>query len=42
MNGIAERRNWTLKDMVRIMMAESSQPMSLWGEALQKNYIFFK
>ena len=30
MNGIAERRNRTLEDMVRSMMAESSLHISLW------------
>ena len=35
MNGIAERRNWTLQDMVRCMMAESSLHIRLSGEALK-------
>ena len=35
MNGIAERQNRTLPDMVRSMMAESSLHISLWGEALK-------
>ena len=35
MNGIAERRNQTLQDMVRSMIAESSLHISLWGEALK-------
>ena len=35
MNGVAERRNRTLKDMVRSMIAHSSLPESLWGEALK-------
>ena len=35
MNGIIERRNQTLQDMVRSMMAESSLYISLWGEALK-------
>ena len=35
MNGIAERRNRTLQDMVRSMMAESSLHIRLWGEALK-------
>ena len=32
-NGVAERRNRTLKDMVRSMISHSSLPNSLWGEA---------
>ena len=35
MNGVAERRNRTLKDMVRSMINHSSLPESLWGEALK-------
>ncbi|KAL4361393.1 hypothetical protein GQ457_04G013430 [Hibiscus cannabinus] len=35
MNGVAERRNRTLKDMVRSMIAHSTLPESLWGEALK-------
>ena len=35
MNGVAERRNRTLKDMVRSMINHSSLPDSLWGEALK-------
>ncbi|XXG55025.1 hypothetical protein AAC387_Pa03g2762 [Persea americana] len=35
MNGIDERRNRTLKDMVRSMISHSSLPESLWGEALK-------
>ncbi|KAL1569026.1 hypothetical protein AAHA92_00559 [Salvia divinorum] len=34
-NGVAERRNRTLKDMVRSMISHSSLPQSLWGEALK-------
>lgn len=34
-NGVFERRNRTLKDMVRSMMSNSSLPVSLWGEALK-------
>lgn len=33
-NGVAERRNRTLKDMVRCMMSRTNLPESLWGEAL--------
>ncbi|XP_060960785.1 uncharacterized protein LOC133031320 [Cannabis sativa] len=35
MNGVAERRNRTLKDMVRSMLSHSTLPESLWGEALK-------
>jgi len=35
MNGVAERRNQTLMDMVRSMVSHSSFPESLWGEALK-------
>ena len=35
MNGVAERRNRTLKDMVRSMICQSTLPVSLWGEALK-------
>ena len=35
MNGFAERRNRTLKDMVRSMISHSNFPISLWGEALK-------
>jgi len=33
-NGVSERRNRTLLDMVRSMMARSSLPLSFWGYAL--------
>jgi len=33
-NGVAERRNRTLMDMVRSMMAYSDLPLLFWGEAL--------
>nr|KAJ0189297.1 hypothetical protein LSAT_V11C800450030 [Lactuca sativa] len=33
MNGVSERRNRTLKDMVRSMISHSTLPESLWGEA---------
>jgi len=35
MNGVVERRNQTLKDMVRSMISHSTLPESLWGEALK-------
>ena len=34
-NGVAERRNRTLMEMVRSMMSYSSVPISLWGEAFK-------
>jgi hypothetical protein len=34
MNGVAERRNRTLMEMVRIMISHTSLPLNLWGEAL--------
>ncbi|KAI5341456.1 hypothetical protein L3X38_020730 [Prunus dulcis] len=39
-NGVSERRNRTLKDMMRSMIASSNLPIFLWGEALKTaNYI---
>ena len=35
MNGVSERRNYTLKDMVRSMISHSTLTESLWGEALK-------
>ncbi|RVW73385.1 Retrovirus-related Pol polyprotein from transposon TNT 1-94 [Vitis vinifera] len=35
MNGVAERRNRTPKDMVRSMISHSTLPEKLWGEALK-------
>ena len=34
-NGVAERRNKTLLDMVRSMMSYSTLPLSFWGHAIQ-------
>ncbi|KAJ9566849.1 hypothetical protein OSB04_002815 [Centaurea solstitialis] len=34
MNGVSERRNRTLLDMVRSMMCRSTLPVSFWGHAL--------
>ena len=34
-NGVAERHNRTLMEMVRSMMSYSSVPISSWGEALK-------
>ena len=33
-NGVTERRNRTLLDMVRLMMAQAKLPISFWGDAL--------
>ena len=33
-NGVAERRNRTLLDMVRSMMAQANLPIIFWGDAL--------
>ena len=39
-NGVAERRNRTLKDMMRSMMSRSNLPEYLWGEAIKTvNYV---
>ncbi|MDD0451916.1 hypothetical protein PSZ91_23925, partial [Shigella sonnei] len=35
LNGVSERRNRTLLDMVRSMMSYTDLPISLWGFALQ-------
>ncbi|KAK8621694.1 hypothetical protein V6N13_081127 [Hibiscus sabdariffa] len=34
-NGVSERRNRTLLDMVRSMMSHSDLPISFWGHALE-------
>ena len=33
-NGVAERRNRTLPEMIRSMMAQEKLPISYWGDAL--------
>ena len=33
-NGVAERRNRTLLEMVRSMMAQANLPITFWGDAL--------
>ena len=33
-NGVAERRNRTILDMIRSMMAQANLPISFWGDAL--------
>ncbi|CAA0837927.1 Unknown protein, partial [Striga hermonthica] len=35
LNGVSERRNRTLLDMVRSMMSSTSLPLSFWGYALE-------
>ena len=35
MNSVTERRNITLKDMIRSMICHSNLPKSLWGETLK-------
>jgi hypothetical protein len=39
-NGVAERRNRTLMDMVRSMLSYSTLPISLWMEDLKPSFIF--
>jgi hypothetical protein len=34
-NGMSERRNQTLLDMVRSMMSQNDLPLSFWGYALK-------
>ena len=34
-NGVSERRNQTLLDMIRSMMSRTDLPISLWGNALE-------
>ena len=38
LNGVSERRNHTLVDMVRSMMSYTDLPISLWGFAFQTAY----
>ena len=38
-NGVAERRNRTLMDMVRSMMSYSTLPINLWMEALKNRHL---
>jgi len=33
-NGVAERKNCTLLNMVRLMMAQANLPISFWGDTL--------
>jgi hypothetical protein len=39
-NGVAERHNRTLMDMVRSILSYSTLPMSLWMETLKSLFIF--
>ncbi|KAK9944760.1 hypothetical protein M0R45_010310 [Rubus argutus] len=42
-NGVAERKNRTLKEMMNAMLISSGAPQNLWGEALlSSNYILNK
>ena len=42
-NGIAERKNRTLKEMMNAMLISSGLPQNLWGETLlSANYILNK
>ena len=42
-NGIAERKNRTLKEMMNAMLTSSGVPQNLWGEALfSANYVLNK
>ena len=34
-NGVAERKNRTMLDIMRLMLGDSSLPKSFWGYALQ-------
>ena len=34
-NGVSERRNWTMLDMVQSMMGFATLPLSFWGYALE-------
>jgi hypothetical protein len=35
MNGVAERRNQTLMEMMRNIISHTSLPLNFWGEALK-------
>ncbi|CAH9115649.1 unnamed protein product [Cuscuta europaea] len=42
-NGVAERKNRTLKDMMNAMLVSSGLPQNMWGEAvLSSNYLLNK
>ena len=33
-NGVVERKNRTLKEMMNVMLVNSGAPLNLWGEAI--------
>ena len=39
-NGVAERKNRTLKDKMNVMLISSSLPQNLWGEAILSANLF--
>ena len=41
-NGVSERHNRTLLDMVRSMMSLTDLPLSFWGYALEDSCIHVK
>jgi len=42
-NGVAERKNCTLKEMMNVMLISSGLPQNMWGEAiLSSNYLLNK
>ncbi|KAI9123907.1 hypothetical protein K1719_005207 [Acacia pycnantha] len=41
-NGVSERRNRTLLDMVRSMMGQTDLPPSFWGHALETSCVHTK
>ena len=42
-NGVAERKNRTLKEMITVMLISSGLPQNMWGEAiLSSNYLLNK
>ena len=41
-NGVAERKNRTIKEMMNVMLISSSAPDNLWGEALLTACFFTK
>ena len=42
-NGVAERKNHTLKNVMNVMLISSGLPQNMWGEAiLSSNYLLNK
>ena len=41
-NGVAERRNITIMNIVRSMMKGTNLPLSFWAEAVEDNYLYTK